>query len=200
MSSLWSEYSDSSANSNNEQFLVYEWQNLRTQIAQFKLWLCSLWSWVKMKVYSLPWKKGRPLAFTRLWKSVKKAESQTGKMLRFPQRSLLHYAVLLETEAKLTRWAPSMGQECIRFSANSPWCGVSFREVTSGGAGGSLTESPDTPGGMTAGQLLSEGFLMGWAVLLVCLKTNLKAVQQFCHFTPPLTLTTGGCLWISSAF
>lgn len=123
--------------------------------------------------------------------AAKKAERQAGKMLCVPQRSFLHYVVLLEIEAKLTRWAPLMGQACVCVPANSPWCSVTCGEVTGGSGGGSLVESLKAPGDMSAGSLLSEGSLMDWAALLFCLKTNLKAVQQFCLFSPPLTLTTG---------
>lgn len=49
-----------------------------------------------------------------------KEERQDGKMLCFPQRSFLHYVMLLETEAKLTRWAPSMDKAYIHVPADSP--------------------------------------------------------------------------------
>lgn len=40
----------------------------------------------------------------------------------------------------------------------------------------------------SGGPVLREPSLMGWAALLFVLKANLKAVQWFCLFTPPLTL------------
>ena len=148
--------------------------------------------WKSTEQLIIPWRKGDLLHSSGFeTHCCKEVERQVGKMLCFPQRSFLHYVMLLKIEAKLTRWAPSMGQACIHDPANSPWCGVTCREVTGVAAGGSLVESPKALGSMSVGQLLSEGSLMGWAALLVCLKTNLKAVQKCCCFSAPLTLTTG---------
>lgn len=123
--------------------------------------------------------------------AVKKAERLAGKMLCFPQRSLLHYVLLLEIEAQLARWAPLMGQAHIHLSVNLPWCCVTCGEVTGHGAGGSLAASSEAPGGLSVEQLPGECSLMGWAPLLFCLKTSWRAVLQFCCSSPPLTLTTG---------
>lgn len=38
--------------------------------------------------------------------AIKKVERQAGKRLWFSQRSFLHYVMLLEIEAELTRWSP----------------------------------------------------------------------------------------------
>ena len=169
----------SPANSNNEPFLVYERQLLITLITQF------VTKYPRVPCHDesteqliIPWRKGDLLHSSGFeTHCCKEVERQVGKMLCFPQRSFLHYVMLLKIEAKLTRWAPSMGQACIHVPANSPWCGVTCREVTGVAAGGSLVESLKALGSMSVGQLLSEGSLMGWAALLFCLKTNLKAVQ-----------------------
>lgn len=50
----------------------------------------------------------------------KEVEREVRKMLCFPRRGFLHYVMLLEIEAKLTSWAPSVGQACIHVPANSP--------------------------------------------------------------------------------
>ena len=142
-------------------FLVYERQHLITLITQFKSLLSSPESHVMMKVHRtliIPWRKG-DLLYSPDFENhcCKEVEREVGKMLCFPQRGFLHSVRLLEIEAKLTRWAPSMGQACIHVPANSPWCGVTCREATGVTAGGSLAESPKALGGMSVGQLLSEG-------------------------------------------
>lgn len=128
-----------------------------------------------MKVYRtliIPWRKG-DLLYSPDFENhcCKEVEREVGKMLCFPRRGFLHYVMLLEIEAKLTRWAPSVGQACIHVPANSPWCGVTCREAT----GGSLVESPKGLGGMSVGQLLSEGSLMGWANFTLLPKDQFKS-------------------------
>lgn len=187
---------NSSANSNNELFLVYECQHLITSVTQFKLLLSSPQAHVMIKAYRTArhfLEKRETSCIHEALKitAVKKLGRLARRMLCFLQRSLLHYVLLLEIEAKLTRWAPLMGQAHIRVPANLLWCGVTCRKVPGCSAGGSLAESSKAPGGMSVGQLLTEGSLMGWATLLFCLKTNLKAVQQFYCFLLAFTLTTG---------
>lgn len=105
---------NSSANSNNELFLVYECQHLITSITQFTLSLSSPWSHVRIKFYrtadhSLEERETSCIRQALKITTVKKAERTARKMLCFPQRNLLHYVLLLEIEAKVTRWAPLMG-------------------------------------------------------------------------------------------
>lgn len=106
--------------------------------------------------------------------AVKKAERLAGKMLCSPQRSLLHYALLLEREAILTRWAPLMGQAHARVPANLPWCGVTCREVTGCSAEHSLTESSKAPGGLS-GTASEWVFLHGQSYLTPLLKDQFKS-------------------------
>lgn len=141
----------------------------------------------------IPWKKGRPLAFARLWKSLlwRRRRERLEKCFAF----LRGTSFIMSCCWRLKRKSPDglhwWGQAHIRVSAKLSWCDVTCREITGCGAGGSLAESPKAPGATLVGQFLSEDSLMGGALLCFCLKTNLKAIQQFCCFLLSLTLTAG---------